>query len=394
MLTRRYISLTREGVYYVVVLAFIVGGAVLREVNLLVLLAGMMIGPLLFSWRWAALSLANLSVVRRIPSTLAAGAPLVVELELTNHRRRITSYAIAITDTLTRIEPRAIDPPAHPQAIVPAARPESSATTSYRCMITRRGRYRFGPLKLSTRFPLGLVSSQEPLECDGELIVCPRIGRLTRKWEQWIDADRAGSQRNSPRRGLTEGEYYGMREWRAGDSPRWIHWRTSARLSNLAVKQFEEQRNGDLAVLLDLWHPPQPSDGALGNVEVAVSLAATAVVDLCRRGNNKLTVAVHAGGCEQWSAPASNAFAKDVLERLAVVSGSSEDALPQAIEEVLQVLPTGTRLIVFSTRNLDIGELIEQLEGKGGPRQQTALSRAIWVDVTREDLPGLFTLDN
>jgi hypothetical protein len=38
--------------------------------------------------------------------------------------------------------------------------------------------------------------------------------------------------------------------------------------------------------------------------------------------------------------------------------------------------------------------LIEQLEGKGGPRQQTALSRAIWVDVTREDLPGLFTLDN
>src|SRR5690606_31625150 len=71
----RYITLTREGVYYVIVLAFIIGGAVLREVNLLVILAGLMIGPLLFSWRWAAVSLANLSVERRLPRSTAAGDP-------------------------------------------------------------------------------------------------------------------------------------------------------------------------------------------------------------------------------------------------------------------------------------------------------------------------------
>src|SRR5688572_32528649 len=98
MFPRRYISLTREGVYYVVVLAFIIGGAVLREVNLLVLLAGMMIGPLLFSWRWAALSLANLSVERRLPPTIAAGDPLIVDFEVFNHRRRLTSYAVVVTD--------------------------------------------------------------------------------------------------------------------------------------------------------------------------------------------------------------------------------------------------------------------------------------------------------
>lgn len=393
MLPRRYITLTREGVYYVVVLAFIIGGAVLREVNLLVLLAGMMIGPLLFSWRWASLSLANLSVERRLPERVAAGDPLVVEFEVTNHRRRLSSYAIVVSDTLIRIEPSAVDPPATAQAIVPNVRPEASTTTSYRCLVTRRGKYRFGPLVLSTRFPLGLVASAEPVESEAQVTVCPRIGRLTRKWEQWIDADRAGSQRNSPRRGLTEGEYYGMREWRAGDSQRWIHWRTSARLNELAVRQFEEQRNGDLAVLIDLWLPPQAADRNLGDVEVAVSLAATAVVDLCRRGNNKLTVAVHADRRGQWSAPASFAFSQDLLEQLAVVSGTGDDQLRDAVDELLQGTSPGTRLVVFSTRSIDIEQLIAEIEAAHGQRQQVTLARSIWVDVTREDLTGLFTLE-
>lgn len=393
MYPRRYISLTREGVYYVVVLAFIIGGAVLREVNLLVLLAGMMIGPLLFSWRWAALSLANLSVERKLPLQIAAGDPLIVDFEVHNHRRRLTSYAVLITDTLTRIEPRAVDPPSYPQTMVPLVRPEASTNVSYRCVITRRGKYRFGPLHLSTRFPIGLVTSSERLESDDFLTVCPRIGRLTRKWEQWIDADRAGSQASSPRRGLIEGEYYGMREWRAGDSQRWIHWRTSARLNSLAVKQFEEQRNGDLAILLDLWLPPAVSDGALGNVEVAVSLAATAIADLVRRGNNKLTVAVHAQQLGQWSAPASAAFCQDVLEQLAVVNGSSEDRLREAVDGLLQETPPGTRLIVFSTRSVDIEKLVNEIEVAHGGRQQAVLSRTIWVDVTKDDLPALFQLD-
>jgi uncharacterized protein (DUF58 family) len=79
-------------------------------------------------------------------------------------------------------------------------------------LITRRGRYRFGPLRLSTRFPLGLVQAGQRLKIEDTLIVTPRLGRLTRRWQQWIEAERTGTQRSSPRRGLSEGEYYGIRE--------------------------------------------------------------------------------------------------------------------------------------------------------------------------------------
>ena len=48
---RRRAWLSREGWYYSAVLAFILAGAVLKSVNLLVILAGMMIAPLIINWR-------------------------------------------------------------------------------------------------------------------------------------------------------------------------------------------------------------------------------------------------------------------------------------------------------------------------------------------------------
>ena len=51
MLKKARIRITAQGVYYVLVMLFILGGAIIREVNMLVLLAGMLIGPVLLHWR-------------------------------------------------------------------------------------------------------------------------------------------------------------------------------------------------------------------------------------------------------------------------------------------------------------------------------------------------------
>jgi hypothetical protein len=80
VLQRRTVSICREGLYYFFVLAFIVGGATLREKNLLFILAGMMLGPLLFNWRIVVLSLRRFDVQRRLPPFAFAGQPLRVEI--------------------------------------------------------------------------------------------------------------------------------------------------------------------------------------------------------------------------------------------------------------------------------------------------------------------------
>jgi hypothetical protein len=73
---RRRVWLTREGWYYLALLAFVIGSAVIRSGNLLLILAGMMVGPLIFNWRLAIAGLTGLSVLRRVPSSIVAGEPI------------------------------------------------------------------------------------------------------------------------------------------------------------------------------------------------------------------------------------------------------------------------------------------------------------------------------
>jgi uncharacterized protein (DUF58 family) len=377
----------------VLVLGFIIGGAVLRDVNLLVILAGMMMGPIVFSWRWVLATIANVSVRRQMPASIMAGDPLTIELEFTNHRRRMTSWAVVLQDRFTRESPTNLDPPTSVEAALAKIPPGQSATTTYRCHITRRGRYRFGALRISTRFPWGLVKASQRLDCDDSLIVRPQVGRLTRHWRQWVEAQRVGATHSGPRRGLNEGDYYGIRQWHAGDSQRWIHWRTTARLNELSVRQFEEQLNADVAVILDLWSSRHPGDGELGNLEVAISLVATLVADICRKGGSRLTVALHSKQPRHWSAVASSALAGEILDELAVAEPFRGDQLPVILGEAISAANPSGRIIVISTRSGDIeGMLAASASTVGAPRQ-VAIHQAKWVDVASDDVAELFSLD-
>ena len=60
----RCITVCREGWYYLLVLGLVFCGAMLREVNLLLILAGLLLGPLLFNLRAVVVTLRNLEVRR------------------------------------------------------------------------------------------------------------------------------------------------------------------------------------------------------------------------------------------------------------------------------------------------------------------------------------------
>src|SRR6476660_2266458 len=101
---RRRAWLTHEGWYYLAVLAFIIGGAVLRSVNLLVILAGTMIAPLLFNWRLVMASLMGLTVHRKLPEQILTGQPLTVEVTVENQRWWMSSWLLTVEDWAKRQE--------------------------------------------------------------------------------------------------------------------------------------------------------------------------------------------------------------------------------------------------------------------------------------------------
>jgi uncharacterized protein (DUF58 family) len=416
---RRRAWLCREGLYYLAVLAFIVGGAVLRNVNLLVVLAGMMVAPLVLNWRLVMATLRGADVFRRLPSPIFAGEPFTVELVVTNRRRWLSLWLLRVEDRLERISPgdsfgsveqhslssvsqalaplfaaldrwSTTDPSFHPESVVAEAAGQTTSTVTYRATIPRRGHYRFGPLTLSTAYPLGLVRGHVVFPDCEDVVVLPRIGHLTRRFAELTEADPVGDQRRHPQRGVAEGDYYGLRPWQTGDSQRWIHWRTTAKLGAPTVKQFERQQSRDVAVLLDPWLPLFITEEDIGQLEVAVSVTATIVDELCRRGFGRLSLAIADGDRKAWIAPASPLVRDEVLTALAAVEGRQTTLLGQAIDQLAPVLLSGCRLIVVSPRPQDAPGAAADMAETTVPLDPSTVR---WLDDTASDLGDLFSLD-
>ncbi len=408
---RRRAWLTREGWYYLAVLAFIIGGAVLRNVNLLVVLAGMMLAPLLFNWRLVMASLSGLSARRKLPGQMLAGQALTVEVHVENPRWWMSSWLVSVEDWVQGQESgfgsqesarhslwqrlRAwlmqIDPfhlhAMRAAAVIPQVRARATAIGTYRITLFRRGRYRFGPLRLSTRFPLGLVRAQVTLPEYGELIVTPRLGRLLPEWSSLLEAELVGDQRRHPQRGLSDGDYYGLRPWQSGDSLRWVHWRTTAKLGRPIVRQYERRRSRDVALLIDPYQPPRPNATDEGLLELAISLAATAVHDITTRGQSRLTVGIAGRKAEIQSGPASDLFCQEILGRLADLAPDHDYPIAQGLEQTLDAAPRGVRLLVISPRPA------EQALAETASEVPLAPDDLVWLDVGSPQLAGLFVLD-
>lgn len=347
MVHRRRVSLTREGWYYLVVMAFVIGGAVLREVNLLLVLSAMMVGPVILGWRLALATIGDLEVRRRLPNRCHAGDTVQVELSVTNARSRMSSWALVVQDSLAA-EGHAAQ--GGFSVLFSHVGPREQVARSYQLSVGQRGRFQLGPARVATRFPFGLVQVETDLPGNAPLIVAPRLGRLTKSWRRIVGKTRRGRQVSHHRRGMLEGDYYGLREWRPGDNRRWIHWRSSARVGGLAIMQFEDQSEEDLLLMAELWLPPEPTNADLERLETTLSFLATVVVDICRQPGRTLRLGVAGSKSYSWNAPSSPGLCQEVLDELAVVQGAAEPDLTAACRAFPPASAGARRIVGITSR--------------------------------------------
>jgi uncharacterized protein (DUF58 family) len=350
----------------------------LGDVNLLLLLGGMLIGPLWLSFRLVVRTLRAIQVERHVPDGVCAGDLLVVKLELSNGRRRLGSWAVAVEEEILGQCGDARGEALRPAAFFPYVPARQMRERTYRVRLPRRGRYRFAVPTVSTRFPFGLFGRTIRSGSPDVLIVYPRLGRLTQQWltrhREWFE----GTHRREHRHGRVSGDFYGVRPWRSGDSRRHIHWRSSARHGALVVRQFEQHRNRDLAVLLDLWQPEAPRLADRENVELAVSFAATVVADACRRGGSDLLVCTTAKGSRDIRGPASGLLVQGVMEELAAAEASAGDHLPDMLRRALATIDPGTEVVLVTTRATDVAD-IQRLPPLAADPQRRSLAQRIRV---------------
>lgn len=304
--------------------------AVNGGINLLFLIFGMMLSLILVSGILSELCLRELQVTRRPPGTLHAGAPFLMGISVRNLKRRIPTFSLEVEDLLGE---RPVDRRCYFLKI-PAGRVQE---TAYKHTLSRRGVYQFAGFRISTRFPFGFIRKSRDIEAPLEVVVYPAVFPVP---DPFVGARliEAGRQ-HAPARSRA-GEFHGLREFRAGDDPGDIHWRTSARRGRPFVRESEEESGRTVLLVLENGVITRgPSSETAAQFERAVSLAASLVVTLLRSGFH-----VGLATAEAFVAPAGGAIqANRILRRLALVeprAGAPIGDLPGAARGVAALYVT------------------------------------------------------
>lgn len=374
---RRRQRLTRLGFHFVFVAAFAMLGGALRGFNLLLVLAGLMVGALLMQWRFSRRSIESMQVQRRLPTEAFAARPFRLRYLLHNGSRLMPAWMIRVEDRIQAVDQDIAASAACGAGVVGARR---SFALSCDCLIMRRGRYRFGPIQLMTTFPFSLFSSRKSIDVAGELYVFPKLLTLHGRWRNRLLSRSGGVSTTVRRSGPVEGDFFGLREWQAGDSPKWIHWRTTARINELAVRQFEQQRRFDTCILVDAYSGSGEDVEAL---ELAVSLAATFLVHLVGSPANQVVLAVAGKSSEAAMGGGSDRGKRHMLSLLADVVATDTPRLEEAAAKAMAIVGYTQEMVVVSPRSLSaVREHEKEFLSSASPWLRRSSLR--WIDVSRD----------
>ncbi len=231
--------------------------------NLLHLLLGAMLGAMGVSGWLSERMIRELSVTRSVPRGTPVGQIARTRYRVKNHKRRMASLAVELHEEGL---PGA--------AFVNRVSAGDEARTHASNTFERRGVHRLSTLTVSTIFPFGLFRRERDLTLPGEIVVWPRADLPVRHPREGAGRQRARAEARVGAAAGARGEYRGLREYRAGDDPRDIHWRSSARLSGPVVREYDRDASETLWICLDVG--AQPGDEAERAADLAASLAGQA----------------------------------------------------------------------------------------------------------------------
>jgi uncharacterized protein (DUF58 family) len=387
---RRKTRVTYEGLSFLMILAFIVLGSILRQINLLVLLSGLMIAPFFFNWRLSRKMLERLRFSRRIPVWVHAGTSFPVLWQVENQRRTVPAWGIRIDDSMgcARQGPAGArqSEPVTAGAIVHQIDPLQKATAQYHCRIARRGIYEFGPGVASSAFPVGLVRTRIELPEVQSLIVAPREVRLRQNWLASIRGTaRLPMTASSHRNGMSNEDFYSLRSWQSGDSRRLIHWRSSAKRGELQVRQGTEPDALQTIVVFDFGISSRDQREA-EVTEVLASIATTIVnQSFATRGPGKLVVAICGDPCSGHPVEPGPRSLPLLLECLARVKAANRSGVFDTVQSLARRRSAANQIVVLSIRDHDAARTAE-LPAGGHRSPQPSLRNLKWVNVAVENL--------
>jgi uncharacterized protein (DUF58 family) len=223
------------------------------------------VAALVLALGWVTLSVADLDVSRTIvPARLREGEPGEAVLRVTNRRYRPTP-PLAVTETCAGITVGIEIPPLTSQG---------EDEVRYRIPPLPRGRHEVQPLRVGRSDPFRLL--RRGRECCGasDLIVHPFVIPV----RPLFTAGTSSADGPVTESAVVPGDNFRtLRGYEAGDDPRTIHWKSSARLGTLTVRVNVVADQPRYTVVLDTSGSAYHGETFEEAVRIAASLCAMAL---------------------------------------------------------------------------------------------------------------------
>lgn len=221
-----------------------------------------------------------------------------------------------------------------------------------RLPVPGRGVYEVGPLVVDASYPFGVIHVTRTIAPPGEVLVLPAIGRIDRAmFHRWMVRGGSGdlqSRRPNQQMSLGTGDVRGVRPYRTGDSPRDVHWRTSARRGQLLVREYDRADPVALTLVVDPWLPDD-SEVAHRHLEWCLSLAASLACSTCDADDSsELTLVVAGHNAVLRTGRATPGLVRQMLEPLGRLTGTK--SVEPLGPDILRRLPRRAAKVVISPR--------------------------------------------
>jgi hypothetical protein len=157
------------------------------------------------------------------------------------------------------------------------------------------------------------------------------------------------------------------------------------------VKEFEQQNEQDLALLIDPWLPKNKSTLEQREaVENLIRFAATVCLETCRSQGRRFLLGWTGSAPGIIHSPASIKLLHELLESLALMQSSQDGELGALIDLVPPHVLREALVVIVTTRPLSLQKEFERSQrlGKGSASARIA-GRIILLDSSRGDLDEL-----
>jgi len=331
--------LTREGWIYIGGIVLVAMAAINTGNNLLFLVLACLIASILMSGVLSSLTLAGVELSLQLPEHIFAGQTVRGTVELKNEKQSMASFSLRV-EGVKKEDAAAVllSTPVY----FPYLPRHESVKQSVPLQFARRGLYRQEACRIVTHFPFGFLQKARRLDIASEALVYPSV-EASAEFLEVLPGIQGAMESLAKGRGQ---DLYALRDYLPTDSARHVHWKASARLGSLMVREFAREEDTRVLLVLD-----PHSDAAKPNATVAEKQRFERTVELCaaiawsfqERG---ALLEFRSASLIVPSAPAAeNIF--EVLRHLALVEALPVDAIQHGFAES-GAEPESFRIIVTS----------------------------------------------